>query len=172
MQSVHDLERVGPVELLTIADTRWRNSVGVCWYDEAFNFLQLVATFRHWLSEIRNHRRATESQADGYFLSGRVQRVRIDSAGEWLRGFPELCMNSAQAVIAKEDATAVRTVRQPPALLEQRPTVRHDDRSIGNTVLRRPFLIKNPLAFFFRDFDQVLPATAGAVMATPVLNGW
>jgi hypothetical protein len=81
-------------------------------------------------------------------------------------------MDSAQTVIVEEDAAAVGTVSKSPALLKHRTTMRHNDRPVGNSVLHRPLLIKNPLPFFFRNFDQVLPTTAGTVVAAPVLNRW
>lgn len=61
---------------------------------------------------------------------------------------------------------------QSPTLLEQTTSMRDNDVSTGHTVFRRPLLTENSLPFFLGDLNEVLPATARAVVTTPVLNRW
>jgi hypothetical protein len=157
---------IGPLQLLSGEQVR-RCGRGVIRRDDLLRKLfDKAALLSHWLTQILNNGRATESQTGGDGRSRRMNRIRVDLACEWLGRFAKLCMNSTQALFVQKDTGPIVAMIQTPCGTEW-----NNQRAIvGSTVSLRPALFLNPPLFFFCDANLMFTTAASTVMATPVLQ--
>jgi hypothetical protein len=99
-----------------------------------------------------------------------MKSVRINAARERFGGLPKFGVNAAEAVILQKNARSVRLMRQSIGFRLRTSIFFNHRLPVGNPVFCGPILFDNPIVFFLRDGDQMLPAAPRARMAGPILN--
>lgn len=158
-----------PAQTLMAGDGGGRDLARIDQDDFASDSLNFGGGFLGRCATVRDDARAAIAQTDGdASLGSGVEGVGVDAASEGLGFLAKFRVDSTEAVVGEKDASAFRRVIQTPAHGPIREA--NDWFATLKFAGADPALPQDTLAFFARDFDQVLSAATGATMAGPVLN--
>jgi len=140
------------------------------WHDQIAQYVEILSVLLDQLSIVPGYRWTAKSQADGDFVSGRVECERVDAAGKRFGGLAEPGVNAAAVVRVEEDAGAIFTIRK--AILFGEETAHADEcfHTGRHIVSFGPVLTENALSLLLGYQNLMLPTAVAATVAGVFLD--